>query len=95
MSELIITPDTDPKDRLVVATDADRIADELSKIGVAFERWNAGARLNAGADQAAVLDAYKADVERLRQLDGDPALQREALLFPNQLQSAPREFEAG
>ena len=26
MSELIITPDTDPRDRLVVASDADRIA---------------------------------------------------------------------
>ena len=34
----------------------------------------------------------QADVERLRRLDGDAVLQREALLFPNRLQSAPREF---
>lgn len=70
MSELIVTPDTDPRDRLVVATDADRIAEELSKIGVAFERWNAGVTLNADADQAAVLEAYKRDVERLSAAHG-------------------------
>jgi 1,2-dihydroxy-3-keto-5-methylthiopentene dioxygenase len=70
MSELVITPDTDPRDRLVVATDADRIADELAKIGVVFERWSAGVQLNAGADQAAVLEAYKADVERLSNAHG-------------------------
>ena len=70
MSELIITPDADPKDRLVVATDPDRIADELSKIGVVFERWNASVHLNEGADQAAVLEAYKADVERLSNAHG-------------------------
>lgn len=65
MSELIITPDTDPRDHLVVARDVDRIADELAKIGVVFERWNASVPLSAGADQAAVLEAYRADVERL------------------------------
>lgn len=70
MSELIITPDSNPRERLVVATDADRIAEELSKIGVVFERWNAGVQLNAGADQAAVLEAYKADVERLSNAHG-------------------------
>ena len=70
MSELIITPDADPKHRLVVATDPDRIADELSKIGVVFERWNASVPLGPDADQAAVLEAYKADVERLTKAHG-------------------------
>jgi 1,2-dihydroxy-3-keto-5-methylthiopentene dioxygenase len=70
MSQLIITPDTAPRDHLVVATDVDRIADELAKIGVVFERWNAGVQLNEGADQAAVLEAYKSDVERLTAAHG-------------------------
>lgn len=70
MSQLIITPDTDPRDHLVVAEDADRIADELSKIGVVFERWNASVQLNEGADQAAVLEAYKSDVECLTAAHG-------------------------
>ena len=70
MSELIITPDHDPRDRLVVTGDVDRIADELSKIGVVFERWNADVQLNEGADQAAVLEAYKRDVSRLSDAHG-------------------------
>lgn len=70
MSELIITPDTAPTDHLVVASDPDRIADELAKIGVVFERWDAGVKLNDGADQAAVLEAYKKDVERLSAAHG-------------------------
>ena len=70
MSELIITPDTAPTEKLVVATDADRIADELSKIGVVFERWNAGVTLSDGADQAAILEAYKADIDRLNAMHG-------------------------
>ena len=70
MSELIITPDSAPSERLVTATDADRIAEELAKIGVVFERWNASVPLSAGADQAAVLEAYKADVERLTKAHG-------------------------
>lgn len=70
MSELIVTPDTNPKERLVVATDVDRIAEELAKIGVVFERWNAAVPLGPGADQAAVLEAYKDDVARLSQAHG-------------------------
>ncbi len=70
MSELVITPDSAPTERLVVATDVDRIADELAKIGVVFERWNASVRLSDGADQAAVLEAYRKDVDRLAAAHG-------------------------
>lgn len=70
MSELIITPESDANDRLVVATDHDRIADELAKLGVVFERWNAGVKLADNADQAAVLEAYRKDVDRLAQAHG-------------------------
>lgn len=70
MSQLIITPDSAPRDHLVSTTDADRIADELSKIGVVFERWQADVKLNDGADQTAVLEAYRRDVERLSNAHG-------------------------
>ncbi|MCC6918227.1 MAG: cupin domain-containing protein [Alphaproteobacteria bacterium] len=70
MSELIVTPDTAPHERLMIATDPDRIAEELAKIGVQFERWDAAVPLGAGADQAAVLEAYKADVARLSTAHG-------------------------
>ena len=41
------------------------IARELGRIGVEFERWHATTELPPGADQDAVLAAYRADVERL------------------------------
>ncbi len=70
MTTLVITPDTDPADRLVATQDVDRIAEELSKIGVTFERWNAAVALSDGADQAAVLEAYARDVKRLSDAHG-------------------------
>ena len=41
------------------------IAAALEDIGVRFEHWQAGQTLAADADQAAVLQAYAEDVERL------------------------------
>lgn len=70
MSELTITPDANPHDKLVVTTDPARIAAELAKIGVVFERWTANVELPDDAGQDAVLDAYKADVERLTKAHG-------------------------
>jgi len=70
MSELTITPDAKPDEKLVVTTDPARIAEELAKIGVVFERWNASIPLGADAGQDAVLEAYKADVARLTAAHG-------------------------
>lgn len=45
--------------------DGERIAQELGRAGVRFERWRAAAELAQGADQEAVLRAYRSDVDRL------------------------------
>ncbi len=50
--------------------DAARIVAALAKIGVGFERWEAAHELAADADEAAVFEAYKADIERLVQAEG-------------------------
>ncbi len=65
MSRLTVYSDTDPKTVLLQTTDGARIAATLAEIGVDFERWNASKQLAADADQSAVLDAYRKDVDRL------------------------------
>lgn len=39
-------------------------------------------------------ERHRADVERLRRLDADPAFQREVLLMPERLRSRPYRFAA-
>lgn len=70
MSELTVTPDTDPNRVLVKTSDLGEMAAELAKIGVAFERWSASKALSDDAGQAEVLDAYEADVSRLAREHG-------------------------
>ena len=41
------------------------IADALGELGVQFERWEASRPLDEGADQEAVLAAYRQDVDKL------------------------------
>jgi len=70
MSRLTVYPDTDAKTVLFETTDGGQIARTLAGIGVAFERWNAARQLPDDADQAAVLAAYRADVDRLMAAGG-------------------------
>jgi 1,2-dihydroxy-3-keto-5-methylthiopentene dioxygenase len=58
-------PDAPPRE----LTDGDEIARELNAVGVRFERWNVDQAVPPGADQAAILDAYRSSVERI-QRDG-------------------------
>jgi 1,2-dihydroxy-3-keto-5-methylthiopentene dioxygenase len=51
-------------------TDGDEIARELAAVGVRFERWSVDRQLPPGADQAAILDAYRSSVERIQQDGG-------------------------
>jgi 1,2-dihydroxy-3-keto-5-methylthiopentene dioxygenase len=58
--------DEDRPDELLLDTsDGVTIARELSGIGVRFERWAADVELPKGADQQAVLDAYRSSIDRL------------------------------
>jgi 1,2-dihydroxy-3-keto-5-methylthiopentene dioxygenase len=50
--------------------DDGEITKALLPFGVTLERWQASKQLAPGADQAAVLEAYAADVERLCKLGG-------------------------
>jgi 1,2-dihydroxy-3-keto-5-methylthiopentene dioxygenase len=70
MSELTVTPDSEPGRIIVRTSDHRQIAAELAGIGVVFERWDASKVLPADADQAAVLDAYAGDVGRLASAHG-------------------------
>ncbi len=54
---------------LVQTSDAEVISRELGARGVRFERWATPASLAADADQAAILDAYAAEIARV-QADG-------------------------
>jgi 1,2-dihydroxy-3-keto-5-methylthiopentene dioxygenase len=64
-STLRVYDDTNPSVPALETSDGDRIASELSKIGVRFERWAADADLPHGADQDAVIAAYRSSIDKL------------------------------
>lgn len=70
MTQLTVYPDTDPSVTLLDTTDGIEIANALSEIDVVFERWQAAVELPDDADQAAVLAAYDAEVQRLMREGG-------------------------
>ncbi|MFT4196499.1 MAG: acireductone dioxygenase [Pseudoxanthomonas sp.] len=65
MSRLRIFDENRPETPLLDTTDAGRVAQELSAIGVTFERWQASQPVAPGAAPEAVMDAYRADIDRL------------------------------
>ncbi len=62
---LRVYDESDPSQALVETSDGARIAHVLGEIGVRFERWAADAALPAGADQQAVIDAYRSSIDAL------------------------------
>lgn len=65
MSRLrIFSEDETATPRLSIADHAG-ITAELAKIGVGFEQWQAGASIQPGDAPDIILDAYRADIERL------------------------------
>jgi 1,2-dihydroxy-3-keto-5-methylthiopentene dioxygenase len=65
MTHLTVLDETDSARTLLDTRDVAPITEALAKIGVSFERWTPAAPLPADADQAAVLAAYDADIQRL------------------------------
>ncbi len=65
MSALTIYPDNQPQYGELY-TDFTAIQEQLSNIGVQFERWEANGTLTDDADQESVLAAYKDSIDRLK-----------------------------
>ena len=70
MSRLTLYADDNPGRPLLDTTDGAQIAAALAPIGVRFERWSAARELPGDGDDAAVLDAYRSDIERLQKQCG-------------------------
>jgi 1,2-dihydroxy-3-keto-5-methylthiopentene dioxygenase len=65
MSRLRIFSESDPSMPLLVSSSHEAIAEQLAKIGVRFEQWQAAAALEPGANSETVLAAYRRDVDRI------------------------------
>lgn len=70
MSCLTIYPDNKPEEKIIDTEDGAVIAQELSQIGVRFERWETQDVLPDDADDSVVMDAYAADIDRLQKENG-------------------------
>lgn len=70
MSRLTIYPDNNPAKPDLDTTDGAKIAEALKKIGVSFERWEASKQFARDANDETVIDAYKADIDRIKEQGG-------------------------
>jgi len=66
MSGLTIYRDDSASHALLDTRDGEQIAAALLPIGVRFERWSASRQLPADVNDAAVMEAYQGDIDRLK-----------------------------
>ena len=64
-SRLRIFAEEHPDEPLLATGDRDAMARELAAIGVTFEQWEASRPVAAGDAPEAIMDAYRADIDRL------------------------------
>ena len=74
MSQLRIFADGDGNAPQHVFSKHSDISRELGKVGVRFEQWEASKPVVPGATQEQVIEAYKADIERLQREQGYQAV---------------------
>ena len=65
MSRLRIFAENDPSNPRLSTSDHAEMAVELKKIGVAFEQWQANAPVAPGDAPEKIMEAYRADIDRL------------------------------
>jgi len=65
MSQLTIYAADDPAEPLLSSENADTIADQLSTVGILFERWSADREITDAADSDTITAAYKKEIDRL------------------------------
>ena len=70
MSRLTIYPENNPSKPDLDTTDGAQITKALNAIGVRFERWEAAKQFAADEGDEAVIEAYGADIERIKQEGG-------------------------
>jgi 1,2-dihydroxy-3-keto-5-methylthiopentene dioxygenase len=66
MSRLTVYPEDDATRLEVDTTEGNRIATALRAVPARFERWQASERLPRDVTDAAVMQAYRAEIERLK-----------------------------
>lgn len=74
MSNLKIYRDGDPGSPEQIINDKLVMADELRKVGVRYEQWQAHADLGENPRQEEVIEAYRDDIERLKREQGYQAV---------------------
>ncbi|MGO1538937.1 MAG: 1,2-dihydroxy-3-keto-5-methylthiopentene dioxygenase [Leucobacter sp.] len=67
MTLLVSWAETDPKTEIFRSEKSEEIAAKLESLGVAFEQWDTNKDLADDADQEAVLEAYREEVDRITQ----------------------------
>lgn len=70
MTLLVTWAETAPDAPLVTTTDVAEITARLDAVGVSFDRWAAAADLPVGATAEQVLEAYRAEVDRIVDAQG-------------------------
>ncbi len=70
MSRLRIFSEQDAVTPMLVANTPQFIAEQLQKIGVRFEQWQANAPVKPGASSEEVFTAYKSDIDKIVQEKG-------------------------
>lgn len=70
MPKLQIFADNAPSQPLQQSDSDSEIAQQLERVGVRFEQWEASQAIAAGASQADTITAYQSDIDRLIAADG-------------------------
>ena len=70
MSSLTIFHTSQSEQPTFQSSDPSQIAAQLQQHGIRFEQWQAGATINASTSNDAILNAYSADIERIKQQGG-------------------------
>ena len=70
MSNLKIYREGEPGSPEKIVNDKPAMADELNRVGVRYEQWNASAQLSERPSQEEVIEAYRDDIERLQREEG-------------------------
>ncbi|MGO2012731.1 MAG: 1,2-dihydroxy-3-keto-5-methylthiopentene dioxygenase [Pseudoalteromonas sp.] len=67
MSQLTIFADCNGDNALLQSNDASEITTELAKVNVRFEQWQATETITTDTSHEETINAYSADIERLKQ----------------------------